>query len=81
MALAKRIANNSPVAVRSLVRTLRAKQDVGLEQALWREADAQSHGYSPSDFIEGITAIGERRKPNCTEYERYGDGVINSSRL
>ena len=42
MALAERIACQAPVAVRSLVRSLRRKQEEGLEAALWREADARS---------------------------------------
>ena len=42
MALAERIARQAPVAVRSVVRSLRRKQEEGLEAALWREADARS---------------------------------------
>lgn len=41
LALAERIAAQSPVAVRTLVRSLRRKQEEGLEAALWREADAR----------------------------------------
>ncbi|CAE7558229.1 unnamed protein product [Symbiodinium natans] len=44
MALAERIARQAPVAVRSLVRSLRRKQEEGLEAALWREADAWAPG-------------------------------------
>ena len=32
------------------------KQDVGLEQALQREADAQAICYASSDLLEGIKA-------------------------
>ena len=74
MALATRIAAQSPVAVRSTVRSLRMKQDVGLEQALWREADAQSYGYSTTDFVEGLEAVREKRKPVFQMYEAYHEG-------
>jgi len=44
-----------------------------LEQALWREADAQSYGYSGVDCKEGIEAVAEKRKPRFVEYESYKD--------
>ena len=75
MALAKRISEQSPIAVRATVRSLRMKQDVGLERALWREADAQSYGYSSPDFVEGLAAIREKRRPRFQEYETYKDDV------
>ena len=67
MSMANRIAMQSPVAVRATVFSLRQKQDMvggSLEQALWREADAQSYGYSGIDCKEGIEAVAEKRKPN-----------------
>ena len=36
MELAQRIASQAPVAVRATVRSLRIKQDEGLDKALWR---------------------------------------------
>lgn len=39
--LARRIASQSPLAVRSTVKTLRTSSDAGFDQALMREADAQ----------------------------------------
>ncbi|CAJ1347868.1 unnamed protein product [Effrenium voratum] len=39
MSVAQKIADQAPVAVRTLVRSLRRKQEEGLEAALWREAD------------------------------------------
>ncbi len=37
LTLARKIARQSRVAVRSTVRSLRAQQERGLEQELWRE--------------------------------------------
>lgn len=45
-ALATRMAEASPVAVRTCVRTLRSAHDRGLDQALWREAEAQADSYA-----------------------------------
>ena len=61
------------IAVRATVRSLRMKQDEGLDKALWREADAQSYGYSTEDCREGIEAVAEKRKPNFIGYESYAD--------
>jgi len=73
MALAARIAAQAPVAVRAAVRSLRQKQDRGLDAALWREADAQSYGYSTPDCLEGIEAVAAKRPPRFTMYESYAD--------
>ena len=73
MALAERIASQAPVAVRATVRSLRIKQNEGLDSALWREADAQSHGYNTDDCKEGIEAVATKRKPNFKMYESYAD--------
>lgn len=73
MKLAERMAAQAPVAVRAAVRSLRQKQDEGLERALWREADAQSYGYSTEDCREGIEAVAEKRPPKFTMYESYAD--------
>ena len=73
MELAARIASQGPIAVRATVRSLRMKQDEGLDKALWREADAQSYGYSTEDCREGIEAVAEKRKPNFIGYESYAD--------
>ncbi|CAE8708393.1 unnamed protein product, partial [Polarella glacialis] len=71
MAIAERMAAQAPVAVRSLVRSLRMKQDQGLEAALWREADAQAHCYNTPDMREGLKASAERRAPRFEMYESY----------
>ena len=44
--LASSMAAQGPIAVRSCVRSIRMKQDEGLDKALWREADAQSYCYA-----------------------------------
>lgn len=64
LSLAADMAKQSPVAVQSLVRTLRDAQDAGLQQALSREADCQAHNYASPDCSEGIQAILEKRKPD-----------------
>ena len=82
MELAQRIAAQAPVAVRATVRSLRIKQDEGLDKALWREADAQSYGYSTEDCSEGIEAVAAKRKPRFKMYESYQDTkALPSSKL
>ena len=63
LALAARMAAQAPVAVRTCLRTLRAAQDVGLDRALLREADAQAQCYGGADMGEGIAAVAAKRKP------------------
>jgi len=81
MDLAARIAAQAPVAVRATVRSLRQKQEAGLEAALWREADAQSYGYSTADCLEGIAAVAEKRRPHFRMYETYADAAPTRSKL
>lgn len=57
-----------PVAVRSLLQTLRRQQDVGLEQALQREALAQAACYARDDWGEGVRAIAAKRDPIFDPY-------------
>lgn len=61
--MADEIAQASPIAVQSTLRTLRARQDSGLPQALQREADSQAHCYAHSDLQEGLAAVKEKRDP------------------
>ena len=64
MALAQEIAQQHPVAVRTMLQTLRQRQDdCGLEQALQREAWAQAACYARGDWGEGIRAVAEKRDP------------------
>lgn len=81
MSLADRMAAQSPVAVRATIRSLRMKQEVGLEQALWREADAQSYGYGTPDMQEGLAAVEQKRKPQFQQYEIYADAAAANSKL
>ena len=57
LALARRIASASPVAVRATTKTIRLRTDDGIERALWREADTQAHVYAAADMIEGLDAV------------------------
>lgn len=57
-----------PVAVRTMIQTLRQRQDVGLEQALQREAMAQAACYNRQDWGEGVNAIAEKREPLFDTY-------------
>lgn len=67
--LAETIAvHQHPVAVRTITRTLRQTQDVGLEQALQREATAQAICYSRADWGEGVNAIAAKRNPSFNPY-------------
>jgi len=61
--LARRIASQSPLAVRSTVKTLRTSADAGFDQALMREADAQAQSYASADYAEGLAALAEKRPP------------------
>ena len=58
-----------PVAVRTLVSTLRARQETqapGLEAAFLCEATAQAECYPTRDLAEGVTALQEKRSPVFT---------------
>lgn len=59
-----------PVAIRTLVRSIRTKQDVGLEQALQRDAYAQAVCYARNDWGEGVQAVVDKRIP---EFDGYND--------
>jgi len=61
--LAMDICLSGPVAVRTLVKTLRDKQNMGLEEAYRVEATAQSICYPTKDLAEGVKALQEKRSP------------------
>lgn len=69
--LAMQISSHHPLALRSMVRTLRMREDAmygGLEAALRREAHAQSICFAKSDWGEGLDAAVERRQPSFDDY-------------
>merc|ERR1712013_18802 len=61
--IAADLCTSAPVAVQTLVTTLREKGSSGLEAAYLREATAQSVCYPTRDLREGVIALQERRKP------------------
>jgi len=61
--LAEEVSAQHPVSIRTLVQTLRVRQDDGLEAALQREAFAQAVCYNRSDWGEGVSAVAEKRDP------------------
>ena len=63
LGICRRIAKQSPLAVRATVATLRQANDFGLDAALQREADAQAQSYASADYAEGLAALREKRKP------------------
>jgi enoyl-CoA hydratase len=64
LSLAEKIASAGPLAVQGAIKSLRMKQDTGLEQALQREADAQSQTYASQDYQTGLKATQEKKKPS-----------------
>jgi len=65
------MASAAPIAVRTCVRTLRLRQDAGLEQALWREADAQAQCYASADLAEGVEAVAAKLPAAFGGFEHY----------
>ena len=66
--LAHSIGRQHPVAVRTMLQTMRSRQNEGLEQALHREAMAQAVCYSRADWGEGVDAVAEKRQPIFDDY-------------
>ncbi len=72
--IARKIADQSSVAVQTTIRTIRNQQDANLQVNLWREgtvkqfcknfpASAQAICYAAPDVKEGVAAVKEKRKP------------------
>jgi len=61
--LAEKIASNGPRAIRELKKNLNIGMLEGLESALQLEAEAQAEDYVGAEFLEGIQAAKEKRKP------------------
>ena len=66
--LAKEIADNHPVAIRSMTRSLRLGMDVGLTDALHRDAHAQAMCYNRQDWGLGLKAIRDKQKADFDTY-------------
>ena len=66
--LAQEVATQHPLAVRSMIQTLRQQQDRGLEETLQREAYAQALCYARQDWGEGLDAVVEKRPPSFEPY-------------
>ena len=62
------LTQQHPVALRSMVQTLRDSQNKGLDQALRREAYAQAVCYARMDWGEGLEAVVEKCSPQFGEY-------------
>lgn len=73
IALADEMAATSGTAMRAVLRTLRARQDVGLAAALLRESDCQAHSFASADYVEGLRAVAEKRTPEFAAFERYSE--------
>eukprot|EP00557_Chaetoceros_sp_GSL56_P012201 CAMPEP_0176485314 /NCGR_PEP_ID=MMETSP0200_2-20121128/4974_1 /TAXON_ID=947934 /ORGANISM="Chaetoceros sp., Strain GSL56" /LENGTH=379 /DNA_ID=CAMNT_0017881951 /DNA_START=206 /DNA_END=1345 /DNA_ORIENTATION=+ len=70
--VAARIGRMNPLAVRSMVQTMRSREDsmgMGLDHALRREAHAQAICYARNDWGEGLTAVMEKRQPSFDDYQ------------
>jgi len=66
--LAEQVAVQNPLAIRSMIQTLRHQQDDGLQAALQREAYAQALCYNRDDWGEGLDAVLEKRDPVFGHY-------------
>ena len=72
-AIAQRIVSNShPVAVRSMIRSVRLATDHGsggsLSDCLYRDAHTQAMCYNRKDWGEGLEAAASKRDPDFDDY-------------
>lgn len=61
--LANTIAGNGPSAIRELKESLRLTSGASLRECLAREAKCQAQDYAGAEFLEGIQAAKEKRRP------------------
>lgn len=57
------LLESGPLALRQLKESLRRSPFLPLEDALRREAECQAENYASAEFLEGISAAREKRKP------------------
>jgi enoyl-CoA hydratase/carnithine racemase len=63
MELAAKMANNSPGVLRLAKESIYRSQLADLETAYARETEVQGECFYSDDFLEGVTAFMEKRKP------------------
>jgi 2-(1,2-epoxy-1,2-dihydrophenyl)acetyl-CoA isomerase len=63
MELARRIAGNPPGVLRLAKESIYRSLSSDLETAFARESDVQMECFHSEDFLEGVTAFTEKRKP------------------
>lgn len=66
LALAARIAENAPLAVRNALRMVREAADLDEEAAWTRNNELAVEVFSSPDAVEGATAFAEKRAPRWT---------------
>jgi 2-(1,2-epoxy-1,2-dihydrophenyl)acetyl-CoA isomerase len=64
MALAKQLAQGPTVAIGLTKKAIYRGMETTIEEALEYEAVVQEQAGKTKDFLEGIQAFGEKRKPN-----------------
>jgi enoyl-CoA hydratase len=62
-ALAQRIAENGPMAVKVSKAIIKASRDWSDDEAFAKQSDFTQTVFSSEDAIEGATAFAEKRKP------------------
>jgi len=69
--LALEISKQHPVAIRTMLQTIRQTQEHGLEAAIQREALAQAVCYNRNDWGEGVNAVSSKREPVFEPYHNH----------
>ena len=65
MEIAEEIANNSPVSIKAIMRSLRdLNEQISEKEALEQELEIGWPVFESEDSQEGLAAFSEKRKPN-----------------
>ena len=72
VALAERICEAAPLAVRATKKVIKASLEVPESEAWGIQAEATAQVFRSPDAIEGATAFAEKRKPSWTGHLRQG---------